>query len=30
MVNDANIDKLRESVRGEVLGPNDEGFQSAR
>lgn len=30
MLNDADVEKFRVSVRGELIGPNDEGYESAR
>ena len=30
MLNTATIDKLKESIRGELVAPNDEGYESAR
>jgi len=30
MLNDETVKRFRESVRGELIGPNDEGYESAR
>jgi len=30
MLNDATLDQFRTSLRGELIGPNDEGYEAAR